>query len=194
MFIFSTHSASDLYSRLGGTMQKYRTESYSSASFLSFLFLCLLLAYKHCDRSHPLSVRAACLRSPPFFPCECINMTEMTFSAQPIRENEKTEWWQSGSTVLHMYAQCGVAVSWKYVHFKPDEIRQAPNIENYAWGSLVSLTVIRWRWSLMQRHMLLAHYTAQTLINQAHAGKKWHTILLQVTERDFLLRKTCICA
>ena len=60
-------------------------------------------------------------------------MTEMTFSAQAIIESEKAKSWQAGGSVLHMLAQRDVAVIWKYVHFKPDDIRQAPNHDNYAW-------------------------------------------------------------
>lgn len=80
---------------------------------------------------------------------ECINVTEMTFSAQTIRENEKAEWWQPGSSVLQTQAQRDVAVIWKYAHFKPDDIRQALDNDNCAWSALVSLTAIRRGSSLM---------------------------------------------
>lgn len=84
MFVFSVlplspHNPSALQTTFG-VMQKYCNcmQSQSQDLFLSFLcfYFYFLLAYKRCDRSHPLSVQR-------------IDMTEMTFSVKTIGETKK---------------------------------------------------------------------------------------------------------
>lgn len=134
---------------------------YSSALFLSFLIVCCFFFCLHASivTDHIHSLCSDLSLFPSFFhvTTECVYMAEMTFSVQAIRENEKTV------SVLHMHAHWGVVVIWKYVNFKPDDITQAPDNENYAWGILVSLTVIRWRWSLMHLSVSFEPYTLSVI-------------------------------
>lgn len=96
------------------------------------VYVCMYFSTcEHWAWSHSLSVQQLVSIHIPFHVTkECFNMTEITsVSVQTItkmkRPNDETK---SGSSVFHMHAQCGVAVIWKYIIFKPDDIRQAQKI------------------------------------------------------------------
>lgn len=150
------------------TIQKYKYRCIPLLSLLPLLvllFSVLILAYKHCDRSHQLSAQRLVSTRILFSTWlgNALTWQKLLSQRRPSEKMKGPKWWQCGSSVLHMHAPWRIAVIWKYAHFRPDDIRQAPHSENYAWGILASVTHSnKMKSSLI--HLLVCSEPRQSLI------------------------------